>query len=644
MRLSSLSKVLLLPGVALGLVVPRPFIPDTPNHNDAIAGPIGMLHHCFCSECDGSLASTASDGLSIFFSSPCHGCFDNGSDELVSDFSAEFLSPTDLLKEFELKTEISNHACEPSAVSLNGIRLTSAANANVRKGNLLFSTASLTSREILSSWEMSCVGDEITLLSVRIMPLPGQYEVSEPSGFAVSFRQGKKLDFVRLESTPVPDINEKTIAQHWTSTQETPKFVVVPSTVLNDQTFPDEIQQELRKLYEIKATIGRLHHRYMRQEHHILEMIKKDFSECHGARCLLQTAVKKAPDFFELLKAHFRHRPDWNKQHGHDFNFDEMHDLQIQSERDMPFHHDDLDGPTSMYAFKANHDPFLPAFHQPQPHGAPPPPSPPPPFPDHGEHESGNHPPHPPPPSPHGHKGHPPPPWHHGPGQHGPHFWHRHGPHHHPFFFSLGSISVFVIVASLLFRIVRKKTGLFRNQRRRRDRAARREECRNRAAYRTAAMRHQWKRWWSQFRHPEGTNDYEEKRSRILRQDDVLEDVMQSEIRDLRRAHEIVDDMMRADGQRHRLYHQANFGSTSRAVTPAGSPRSNDREDVDSTVGTLPLYQPPPPSYEQELEGDMMVVDGFTYTPSQTDSTPDSSVVDCNSRMSFDTSTTVAKG
>lgn len=68
------------------------------------------------------------------------------------------------------------------------------------------------------------------------------------------------------------------------------------------------------------------------------------------------------------------------------------------------------------------------------------------------------------------------------------------------------------------------------------------------------------------------------------------------------------------------------------------SSSSNSRGRRDS----LPMYSLPPPRYEDELDGDMTVVDGFQYTPTTSvDDTPDSSVIDCSPRMSCDTGRTV---
>lgn len=123
----------------------------------------------------------------------------------------------------------------------------------------------------------------------------------------------------------------------------------------------------------------------------------------------------------------------------------------------------------------------------------------------------------------------------------------------------------------------------------------------------------------------------------IVEQGGVLEDVMQDEIRNLRTAHEIVGDMVRAEEGRALLYHQANSPLSRRMMSPA---------ELDAGLGSSSMavqntdYFPPPPRYEEELDDGMTVVDGFRYTPSNSDTTPDSSVVDCSPRLSIDTGRT----
>jgi hypothetical protein len=119
---------------------------------------------------------------------------------------------------------------------------------------------------------------------------------------------------------------------------------------------------------------------------------------------------------------------------------------------------------------------------------------------------------------------------------------------------------------------------------------------------------------------------------------------MQDEIRALRSAHQLVEEMYDAEEGRSRLYRAAN-----RPGAPLAPPVELGAVAGGNTSGrrhstSLSMYSVPPPLYEEELEGDLTVVDGFQYTPSSSsvdDDTPDSSVIDCSPRTSCDTGRTV---
>lgn len=124
-----------------------------------------------------------------------------------------------------------------------------------------------------------------------------------------------------------------------------------------------------------------------------------------------------------------------------------------------------------------------------------------------------------------------------------------------------------------------------------------------------------------------------------------------ADINSLRRAHEIVGQLVRAEQSRmpgsHAHLHHVHPYSDGAEASSSSSVRSL------RTTTTLPPYAPPPPRYSQELSPDTQVVDGFRYTPSQSDATTtssassfvfddadlatESSVVDCASRISIDT-------
>jgi hypothetical protein len=102
--------------------------------------------------------------------------------------------------------------------------------------------------------------------------------------------------------------------------------------------------------------------------------------------------------------------------------------------------------------------------------------------------------------------------------------------------------------------------------------------------------------------------------------------------------------MYDAEEGRSRLYRAAN-----RPGAPLGPPVELDAVAGGNVSGrrhstSLSMYSVPPPLYEEELEGDLTVVDGFQYTPTSSsvdDDTPDSSVIDCSPRTSCDTGRTV---
>lgn len=122
----------------------------------------------------------------------------------------------------------------------------------------------------------------------------------------------------------------------------------------------------------------------------------------------------------------------------------------------------------------------------------------------------------------------------------------------------------------------------------------------------------------------------------ILEQEGVLEGVMQDEIRSLRlqNASDLVRNLVRAEeGRAGGDYDRAYHNGYHQAYSPA-----SDAGVGSSRLSSVPpTYIAPPPRYEEEMEGEITVVDGFQYTPSNTDDTPESSIVDCSPRLSFET-------
>jgi len=432
------------------------------------------------------------------------------------------------------------------------------------------------------------------------------------------------------------------------------------------------LRTEYEKLEILKHQLFALHHEVLRQEHEIFALINQDFKSCSGVKCYLQTALRKAPDFYELFKTHFRHRPI-NATEGTwdcpwtDKKVDAPEDrLSVDTAvvEDVPeLPHSSEDGP-----FHFDNDRFPP----PPPDSGLPPPGwhhehsgpPPPPHDGHWRPDwrPGHHgPPSPRPPynndgykpwkenpnaparHPHPHKG--PPPFHM------PHPAPRH--RHFKLILATAGFVVAAVIIALLLKALRVYLA---NPRVQADRAARREERRARREYKRAACQHRFRQCISRFRRRRSDSDaseYEEKEAMLQQSDDVdaAQHIMGADINSLRRAHEIVGRLMRAEeGRMHNCpplqqpqQQEESTASSSRSVRSL------------QTTTTLPPYAAPPPRYSQELSRDMEVVDGFRFTPSPSNATgtssassfvlddadlyTESSVVDCRSRLSMDTET-----
>ena len=182
--------------------------------------------------------------------------------------------------------------------------------------------------------------------------------------------------------------------------------------------------------------------------------------------------------------------------------------------------------------------------------------------------------------------------------------------------------STLILLSLLVWVILRCK-----DPRRRADWAARCEERRTKRLYKHAARKHKIKTLFGNIRlkfrfAPKNALDWDEKRARVSGQEEILEDVMKSDIRALRRAHRVVSNITAAEEGRNHFEYAAESSQRRRSVS------------------TLPGYESDgsqPPSYEASGNyGVSALVDGSTILPADVDSNPDSSVVSTSPRISRD--------
>lgn len=168
----------------------------------------------------------------------------------------------------------------------------------------------------------------------------------------------------------------------------------------------------------------------------------------------------------------------------------------------------------------------------------------------------------------------------------------------------------------------------FNDPRRRADRASRREERRTKRLYRRAAQHQKMKEWFWNFRLQHGLAgseaiSWDEKRARVIEQENVLENVMKEDIRALRNAHRVVSNITAAEEGR------------------SGIPYEIEDTERRRSFATLPPYESEsgqPPSYDGAGSslGGTTVVNGFEFHPSDTEFTSDSSVISTSPRISRD--------
>lgn len=120
---------------------------------------------------------------------------------------------------------------------------------------------------------------------------------------------------------------------------------------------------------------------------------------------------------------------------------------------------------------------------------------------------------------------------------------------------------------------------------------------------------------------PQAAISWDEKRTRVIAQEAVLEDVMADDIRALRNAHRVVSSITAAEEGRHDFVYEG-----------AGSERRRSISTLYESEGSLP------PSYDDtgnNFDGST-VVHRLQYTPIDAEFTSDSSVISTSPRISRD--------
>ncbi|KAJ4989601.1 hypothetical protein SVAN01_04818 [Stagonosporopsis vannaccii] len=488
-----------------------------------------------------------------------------------------------------------DEACGSSNITINGVPLPQEWEGDYASGSGSYQYPSLANtqqdeqppqRDLALAWNSTCLhgdaeADEAAqILTVNIKSIDG-IPIHSPSGFTVSFKQNSSPpSLLRLET--VPDLAPE-LSDIWRDPPAHLRLVFGNATATSaSKTAPTSLEDEIRELRALQAELEAIQKAFASKKQYINSQIRKEakcFTEelkhCDGIGCVLKTVASKAHGAWRVV--YLRLHPDESTDMG---RADEAYaSAHVASQR-----YGSINVAETAHSSAASEA----ATEEPRPYA--------------------------------GSTGELPP---------------RPQQRQAPYLIAL-EIALGVLCCGCVFAVIRHKCSSLRT---RTERAADYEERYTARAYKRAARRHAWRNWWRgnwrrSTHDAHRIADYEEKRALIADQESVLESAMQEEIRQLRVAHDVVNDIIRAEEGRtspptatpctcqhpHPRFH-LNQGPPSVTSTypPSTIPEAPSRPL--SRTSSLPSYRsrapsdPPTYAYDSDVESpvsDAVHADGFT--------------------------------
>ena len=525
-----------------------------------------------------------------------------------------------------VKAHAQETACGVSNITLNGAYLPQEWNGDFAYGAGYHRGVTDTDGNARSlqhdfdlEWESACLrgeqetDDAAQVLTVSIKSIDGKTLSTPYPGFSLSFKQASPPELLRLQSTPDLLASTRERAESWRRPPVNLRLSLPQGEDTLETPDQERLEDDIRELRALEAEAQKLQKAVAEKKKYIKSQIKQktqdfrgELRDCDNITCIVKTIADGAHGAWSILLIRFR--PSESQQN-HD-------SLPMGQPKDDAYHRvwragSNQQGNIKIEATVAQTSPSPSETPQPSSshHGAP-----------------------------------------------------RMPPPESPFVIAI-EIVLGVLCCGCIVTGIRNRCSSART---RVERAAAREERRTRNEYRRAARKHAWSKWWrGNWRDQQRVEDYEEKRGLIQHQESVLEDAMQEEIRQLREAHGVVNDLVsQAEEGRVVTYPhnycpcsrshpipQAPYSPLSTASTypPTSLPEIPSRPL--SRTDSLPGYRSDtssrgaPPAYEEDEDVSDSVANGFRHysfsmsTTSATSSrwTPDSSIVDVSPRPSADT-------
>ncbi|KAF3039893.1 hypothetical protein E8E12_004542 [Didymella heteroderae] len=543
------------------------------------------------------------------FSVPCTGCSgqahtDQDDESLILNFTAHS----------------HDEACGSSNITINGVPLPQEWEGDYASGSGSYQYTSLATlqqndqlpqRDLALAWNSTCLhgnaetDEAAQILTVNIKSIDG-VPINTPSGFTISFKQNASPPtLLRLET--IPDLAPE-LSDIWRDPPAHLRLVFGNATAAETNRTNVSLEDEIRELRALQAELAAIQQAVASKKQYINSQIRKEakcFTEelkhCNSISCVLKTVADKAHGAWRVVYLRL-HPDDQSKDMGRP---EEIYaSAHVSSQRY-----------GSINVANTDAEAEAEDSSEPRPY----------------EESTGELPPRP-------------------------------QQRQAPYIIAL-EIALGVLCCGCLFAVVRHKCSSLRT---RTERAADYEERYNARIFKRAARRHAWRNWWRGNWRKDAARiaDYEEKRALIADQENVLETAMQEEIRQLRVAHNVVNDIIRAEEGRTGTPNPTNPHCTCRRPHFAPGPPSVTSTYPPSTIpeapsrplsrtDSLPSYRSrapsEPPTYDSDLDSSF-VANGLQYearpraytsTSSQAGEsgrwTPDSSVVDVSPRPSAET-------
>lgn len=505
-----------------------------------------------------------------------------------------------------------DEACGSSNITINGVPLPQEWEGDYASGSgsyqytTLQQNDQLPQRDLALAWNSTCLhgnaetDEAAQILTVNIKSIDG-IPINTPSGFTISFKQNSSPPaLLRLET--VPDLAPE-LSDVW---RDPPAHLrLVFGTAEADLSDTASLEDEIRELRALQAELQAIQQAVAAKKQYINAQIRKEakcFTEelrhCDGISCVLKTVAGKAHGAWRVV--YLRLHPDEAEMGRPEDAYASVH---VGSQR-----YGSINVAASVADSKEAHAESEYQLSEASTESEPRPYEAPTELPPRPQRQA-------------------------------------------PYVVAL-EIALGILCCGCLVAIIRHKCSSLRT---RTERAADYEERYNARVYKRAARRHAWRNWWRGNWRKDSARiaDYEEKRALIADQEVVLETAMQEEIRQLRLAHTVVNDIIRAEEGRTSppgcTCHHPAPPSTS-TYPPSTIPEAPSRPL--SRTSSLPSYRSrapsAPPTYDSDSDSDgAFVANGFmhdarrAYAPSAAGEsgrwTPDSSVVDVSPRPSAET-------